>query len=190
MLTDVVCVACHPTKAEFAVLGRCGTLQRWDAARHLLLTSRAFTKSPGAHAAYSRDGSFLAVAFDAGYVHVLNTDDLQDVHATRNTPHNVLRVATSATGRHLALADAANQVLLYAHLPYKHIMRWEFVGEWPGRCCHVLAKPVSDTVTQQPCAHLHRPPLATTTRLLIVHICRQGAAAPWAGGGPVLRRVT
>jgi hypothetical protein len=64
-----------------------------------------------------------------GYIYILNTSDLTDIHVARNTPAGVTQLAAAATGRHVALADDHNQVLLYAYLPYKHIMRWEFVGE-------------------------------------------------------------
>ncbi len=131
MLTDVASTACHPTQAELVVLGRSGQLQRWDMLRHTLLAQRSFNKAPGAQVAYSRDGSFLVAALESGYVYILNATDLSDVLMARNTPHTITAVATATTGRHVALADQANQVLLYAFLPYKHIMRWEFVGAPP-----------------------------------------------------------
>lgn len=53
----------------------------------------------------------------------------QDVHATRNTSATITRVASSTTSTHIAVADSHHQVLLYAHLPYRNTMRWEYVGK-------------------------------------------------------------
>lgn len=129
LITDVVDVACHPTRAEFAVLGRSGVLQRWDSVRHQCVGTRTFTKAPGTRVQYSRDGSFMIAGFEGGHLVLMNTTDLSDVHLARNTPANITALATAATGIHVAVADEANHVLLYAHLPYKHIMRWEYVGK-------------------------------------------------------------
>lgn len=90
-------------------------------------------KNPGEGAnalCYSRDGALLVVGLDAGYVHILEAQDLSDVHSARNTTAAILKMSMCVTGGVLAVADASHQVLLYAYLPYKHIKRWEFVGEW------------------------------------------------------------
>lgn len=129
LITDVSDVAAHPTRAEFSVLGRSGTLQRWDGVRHECVAQRSFTKAPGTKLVYSRDGAFMVAGFEGGHLSFVSTADLSDVHVARNTPAHITRVATAATGVHVAAADAAHHVLLYAHLPYKHIMRWEFVGK-------------------------------------------------------------
>lgn len=133
MMTDAADVACHPTRAEFVVLGRSGLLQRWDSVRHEVVASRTFSKAPGQKVVYARDGSFMLAGFEAGHLHILNTEDLTDVHIARNTPANLTHIAAAATGLHVACADEAHNVLLYAYLPYKHIMRWEFVGELGAR---------------------------------------------------------
>lgn len=43
LMTGIVDVATHPTKAEFAVLSSNGTLQRWDLVTHSCIISRTFT---------------------------------------------------------------------------------------------------------------------------------------------------
>ncbi|KAF5841782.1 WD40-repeat-containing domain protein [Dunaliella salina] len=133
MLADVVGVVCHPHQAELCVLGHCGSLQRWDMVDHICVARRSFTfKNPGEGAntvCYSRDGSLLVVGLDAGYVYIMNTADLTDVHAARNTTAAILMISMAVTGGVVAVADSNHQVLLYAYLPYKHIKRWEFVGK-------------------------------------------------------------
>lgn len=57
---------------------------------------------------------------------------LQDIHVARNTHGNITKLTTSTTGHHVAAADDHNQVMLYGYLPYKHIMRWESIGELTG----------------------------------------------------------
>jgi hypothetical protein len=66
VISDTVSLACHPTAAEFAVLGSGGTLQRWDMVRHECGAARQFTKTAGARLAYARDGSFLVAGFQVG----------------------------------------------------------------------------------------------------------------------------
>lgn len=129
MITDTASVHCHPAQPEFAAWGRDGTLQRWDMISRSCLAVRSFPKAAGAKVAYSRDGSFLVVGMQTGHLHILNVQDLSDVHGARNTPHVITHLATATTGRHVAVADSEHQVLLYAYMPYKHIMRWEFVGK-------------------------------------------------------------
>lgn len=51
-----------------------------------------------------------AVALGSGFLKIVNTADLTDVHVARNTAHNILCLATASTCRHVAVADAANQV--------------------------------------------------------------------------------
>lgn len=63
VISDTVSVACHPTAAEFAVLGAGGILQRWDMVRHECTAARQFNKTAGAKLAYARDGSFLVAGF-------------------------------------------------------------------------------------------------------------------------------
>ncbi|GLC51075.1 hypothetical protein PLESTB_000463200 [Pleodorina starrii] len=129
LLADVVDIAAHPTRAEFSVLGRGGGLQRWDSIAHCLVTSRVFgPKMEGRSLCYSRDGALLAVGFGSGHLHVLDGDTLADAHVLRNTAAGITRLAVSNTGHHIAAADDNHQVLLYAFLPYKHTMRWEFLG--------------------------------------------------------------
>lgn len=43
LMTGIVDVATHPTKAEFVVLSSNGTLQRWDLVNHSCIISRTFT---------------------------------------------------------------------------------------------------------------------------------------------------
>ncbi|EFJ51972.1 hypothetical protein VOLCADRAFT_103176 [Volvox carteri f. nagariensis] len=131
LLADVVDIAAHPTRAEFSVLGRGGGLQRWDSIAHCLVTARSFANGPkqeGRCLCYSRDGSLLAVGFGTGHLHVLDGDTLADTYVLRNTAVGLSRLAVSSTGNHIAAADENHQVLLYAYLPYKHTMRWEFLG--------------------------------------------------------------
>ncbi|GIL72955.1 hypothetical protein Vretimale_4604 [Volvox reticuliferus] len=129
LLADVVDIAAHPTRAEFSVLGRGGGLQRWDSIAHCIVTSRTFAaKQEGRCLCYSRDGTLLAVGFGTGHLHVLDGDTLTDAHVLRNTATGLTRLAVSSTGQHIAAADENHQALLYAYLPYKHTMRWEFLG--------------------------------------------------------------
>ncbi|GFR40429.1 hypothetical protein Agub_g1003 [Astrephomene gubernaculifera] len=129
LLADVVDIAAHPTRAEFSVLGRGGGLQRWDSIAHCLLNSRSFDAHHGGSClCYSRDGALLAVGFGAGHLHILDADDFTDSHVMRNTTAGLTRIAVSSTGHHIAAADEQHQLLLYAYLPYKHTMRWEFLG--------------------------------------------------------------
>ncbi|KXZ56881.1 hypothetical protein GPECTOR_1g795 [Gonium pectorale] len=142
LLADVVDLAAHPTRAEFAALGLSGGLQRWDCIAHVLLGERAFEpRHGGACLAYSRDGSMLAVGLGSGHLHVLDGDDLRDVHVMRNTAAGLTRLAVSSTGHHIAAADEQHQLLLYAYLPYKHTMRWEFVGR-----CRAHHAPIASVV--------------------------------------------
>mmetsp|Transcript_12567 Transcript_12567/g.27123 ORF Transcript_12567/g.27123 Transcript_12567/m.27123 type:complete len:896 (+) Transcript_12567:296-2983(+) len=129
MITDVVHVVAHPTCAEFAIVGSGGTLQRWDMVSHACVASRTFPKQTPTKIAYSRDGAFMVVGFEGGYINIVNTADLQDLHTARNTPAKITAVACSTTGEQVALADETHQVLLYAYMPYKHIMRWEYIGK-------------------------------------------------------------
>ncbi|KAG2448277.1 hypothetical protein HYH02_006861 [Chlamydomonas schloesseri] len=128
LLADVVDLAAHPTRAEFAVLGRDGGLQRWDSIAHCLLGGRTFERQAGACLTYSRDGSLLVVGFGSGHLHILNADDCTDLHVMRNTAAGLVRMAVSNTGKHIAAADEHHQLLLYAYLPFKQTMRWEYVG--------------------------------------------------------------
>ncbi|KAL6765212.1 WD40-repeat-containing domain protein [Haematococcus lacustris] len=129
VITDVTCVACHPSQPELAILGRSGVLQRWDMVTHTCSASRTFPKAQGMQLAYARDASFLAVGLQGGFLYLVHPDDLADIHIARNTQAAVTRLATAVTGQLVALADDLHQVLLYAHLPYKQTMRWEFVGK-------------------------------------------------------------
>eukprot|EP00983_Pelagomonas_calceolata_P131318 1161765-Pelagomonas_calceolata.AAC.6 len=120
-------------KAEWFASYIRGIACRWDMVEHTCVARRAFTfKHPGEGAntlCYSRDGSLLVAGLDAGYIYIMNTADLTDVHAARNTTAAILKMSMCVTGGVLAVADSNHQVLLYAYLPYKHIKRWEYVGE-------------------------------------------------------------
>ena len=128
MLTGIADIAAHPTRAEFAVLSTSGLLQRWDMVTHACLAMREFPKMAGSKVTYSRDGAFMVAAFDGGFVNVIGTDSLEDIHAARNTSASLTMLACSTSGDQVAVADAAHHVLLYACLPYKHTQRWEFIG--------------------------------------------------------------
>lgn len=77
MLTDVVDVSCHPTRAEMVVLGKGAVLQRWDMVTHTCLASRTFAKQAGTKVVYARDGSYIVMGCENGYVFIVNADDLQ-----------------------------------------------------------------------------------------------------------------
>jgi hypothetical protein len=47
LLSGIADIAAHPTRAEFAVLGTSGVLERWDMVTHACLASRSFPKMVG-----------------------------------------------------------------------------------------------------------------------------------------------
>lgn len=71
----------------------------------------------------------LAVGFEGGFLNLVATDTLDDLHVARNTPSNITMISFSSPGEQVAVADASHHVLLYACLPYKHTTRWEYVGK-------------------------------------------------------------
>jgi hypothetical protein len=64
--------------------------------------------------------------------------DSDHVHAV-----SPCRVSVSSSGRYIAAADGAGQVLLYGFLPYKGtFLKWDLVGKFRAHhseCCAVLA---------------------------------------------------
>ncbi len=78
--------------------------------------------------AYSRDGAFIVVGFEGGYMNIVETSELSDVHSGRNTSATITALACSTSGDQVAMADSVHHVLLYSCLPHKHTNRWEFVG--------------------------------------------------------------
>lgn len=125
----VIDLVAHPLKAEFATFLSSGTAQRWDPVTHACLASRSFPKMIGSKLSYSRDGSLLAVGFEAGFIHLISTETMEDIHVARNTPATITRITFSSSGDYVAVADSSHHVLLYASLPYKHTTRWEYVGK-------------------------------------------------------------
>ena len=71
----------------------------------------------------------LAVGFEGGYLHLVSTDSLDDVHVARNTSSTITMISCSSSGEQVAVADASHHVLLYACLPYKSTTRWDYVGK-------------------------------------------------------------
>ncbi|GAX79688.1 hypothetical protein CEUSTIGMA_g7129.t1 [Chlamydomonas eustigma] len=128
MLTSIVDVTTHPTRAEFAVLCSTGVLQRWDMVTHTCVATRTFSKMVSTKLSYSRDGTFLVTGFQGGFVHFLDTESLADVHSGRNTAADITKITCSTSGDQVAMADSVHHVLLYTHLPHKHGKRWEYVG--------------------------------------------------------------
>ena len=45
----------------------------------------------GACVTYSRDGSFMVAGFEAGYLNIVGTEDLADMHVARNTSASITK---------------------------------------------------------------------------------------------------
>lgn len=72
------------------MLGRSGTLQRWDATSHAVAASRTWTKHGATCCAYSRDGAFMIVGFEAGHLSIIDTETLQvRMPGLQNVPRKV-----------------------------------------------------------------------------------------------------
>ncbi len=52
---------------------------------------------------YSRNGGFIVAGFAEGYINIVETESLQDLHSGRNTPANVTMLACSTTGDQVGL---------------------------------------------------------------------------------------
>eukprot|EP00955_Chlamydomonas_euryale_P100304 365274-Chlamydomonas_euryale.AAC.8 len=110
--------------------GACGHTCHWPADVRLRdAVCRAFPKMSGTRLAYSRDGGFIVAGLQDGYLHIVDTESLQDIYTTRNTPAHVCRLATATTGDSVAISDSRQHVLLYSLLPYKNGQRWEYIGK-------------------------------------------------------------
>ena len=55
---------------------------------------------------YSRDGSFIVAGFDTGFIHIVSTDTLQDLHVGRNTSSSVTMLACSTTGDQVCFSSS------------------------------------------------------------------------------------
>ena len=128
--TDVVDMAAHPSWPELAVLTAGGLLERWDYATHARLASKQLGEAGGAVVTYARDGALLFAGSAAGHVHILDARTMAGVYESRHTANRITAIAASPSGKHVALADSAHQVLIYAYLPFKgDNYRWDFLGK-------------------------------------------------------------
>ncbi|KAF8067275.1 CFAP251 [Scenedesmus sp. PABB004] len=156
-LTDL---AAHPLRPELLLLdGDAGRLIRWDLAarraprgavrpcaacaapadlptadccrRRATVAERALPRELRAmRLALSRDGGLAAVGCECGRVLLLQGDSLEDAAALRHTRQPIARLSIASSGRLVAAADGAGQVLLYGLLPHRGLLRWELVGRY------------------------------------------------------------
>ena len=81
-------LACRP---EFAVVGKDGVLQRWDASTYQLVASTSFQGTAGVALSYSRDGSSIVVGLASGEVNMLNANTLEQQYTSRNTSSPIIK---------------------------------------------------------------------------------------------------
>jgi WD40 repeat protein len=87
-----------PCRPEFAVTGKDGVLQRWDASTNRLVASTSFDGTAGTALTYSRDGSSIIVGLASGEVHMLNANTLERHYTSRNTSSPIIKYAKHGAG--------------------------------------------------------------------------------------------
>ncbi|KAF6250825.1 quinon protein alcohol dehydrogenase-like superfamily [Scenedesmus sp. NREL 46B-D3] len=131
--SSITDVAAHPLRPELLLLDAdSGQLLRWDMASRQCVAQRQLGQDvKAARLAVARDGEFVVVGCAGGQLLVLKGDTLEQVVALKNTRQPIARVSVSSSGRHIAAADGAGQVLLYGFLPYKGtFLKWDLVGKF------------------------------------------------------------
>jgi cilia- and flagella-associated protein 251 len=138
-----VCAA-HPMQPLFLVMGSCGTMQLWDLNLHACVLNipapAASTKDAlrPKCAMYSRTGTFVVAGCSDGAVFVLNAADLSEVVRIKQSKAPICVVAISTSGKHLAAATDDGHVLLANLVPFKHTLRWEFIGRTKVHYSHIV----------------------------------------------------
>jgi cilia- and flagella-associated protein 251 len=131
LLKDIACCSAHPMQPVLLVVGATGSVQVWDMMRHSLVLSSALPKKEALMptcAIYSRTGTLVVMGTTDGTVLVLNAEDLVEVVRVKQTRAAICTVAMSSKGKHIAAATADGYVLLVFLVPYKHTLRWEYIG--------------------------------------------------------------
>jgi WD40 repeat protein len=138
------CIA-HPMQPLFLVIGACGTMQLWDSHLHAPtlnipppLASSKDALRPKC-AVYSRTGTVVVVGCADGAVFVLNAADLSEVVRIKQSKAPICTVAISTSGKHFAAATDDGHVLLANLVPFKHTLRWEFIGRAKVHYTRIIA---------------------------------------------------
>ncbi len=110
---ELYALAWHPTKPWIAVGGQEGIVQIWDIEEQQVLHSYNLEDQAIFSLAWRKQGDLLAASGEGSYLHVLNTDNIEEKPYKIVLEGLTFKVGWDYTGRHLAATDSRGFVLFW-----------------------------------------------------------------------------